>query len=74
MAQQLGLRAFNQYTVQRKLQGDQMRGLERRYSEYLHLLACDTEVGGLGVQGAGHMPSLSLLGRDSPRGVQSSVP
>nr|XP_036873926.1 DNA-directed RNA polymerase, mitochondrial isoform X2 [Manis javanica] len=45
MAQQLGLRAFNQYTVQRKLQGNQMRGLERRYSEYLHLLACDTEIG-----------------------------
>ncbi|KAK2507039.1 hypothetical protein MC885_017042 [Smutsia gigantea] len=44
MAQQLGLRAFNQYTVQRKLQGNQVRGLERRYSEYLHLLACDTEV------------------------------
>ncbi|KAF5913147.1 hypothetical protein HPG69_006198 [Diceros bicornis minor] len=44
LAQQLGLRAFNRHVVQRKLLSNQVRDLEKRYSQYLHLLASDGQV------------------------------
>nr|XP_044607567.1 DNA-directed RNA polymerase, mitochondrial isoform X1 [Equus asinus] len=44
LAQQLGLRAFNRHIVQRKLLSNQVRELEKRYSQYLHLLASDAQV------------------------------
>ncbi|XP_032989762.1 DNA-directed RNA polymerase, mitochondrial isoform X3 [Rhinolophus ferrumequinum] len=44
LAQQLGLRIFNRHVVQRKQLGDEVRALERRYFEYLRLLASDSRV------------------------------
>ncbi|XP_004441513.1 PREDICTED: DNA-directed RNA polymerase, mitochondrial [Ceratotherium simum simum] len=44
LAQQLGLRAFNRHVVQRRLLSNQVRDLEKRYSQYLHLLASDGQV------------------------------
>ncbi|KAF7475414.1 DNA-directed RNA polymerase mitochondrial [Marmota monax] len=44
VAKDLGLRAFNRHMVQQKRLNNQVQALERRYSQYLHLLACDTQV------------------------------
>ncbi|XP_004378589.1 DNA-directed RNA polymerase, mitochondrial [Trichechus manatus latirostris] len=44
LAYQLGTRAFNRHVVQRKQREHQVPALQRRYSEYLRLLACDTQV------------------------------
>ncbi|XP_027625347.1 DNA-directed RNA polymerase, mitochondrial [Tupaia chinensis] len=44
LAHELGLRAFKRHTVQRKRLTKQVRALEQRYSQYLHLLASDTQV------------------------------
>ncbi|XP_012584894.1 PREDICTED: DNA-directed RNA polymerase, mitochondrial [Condylura cristata] len=44
VAQELGLRVFNRYTVQRKRLTKQVELLEQRYHKYLHLLASDTQV------------------------------
>ncbi|XP_029772334.1 DNA-directed RNA polymerase, mitochondrial isoform X2 [Suricata suricatta] len=43
LAQQLGLRVFNRYAVQ-KQQLSQVQALQQRYYQYLHLLASDTQV------------------------------
>lgn len=44
MAQDLGLRMFSRYMVQRKILSNQIQTLEQRYHEYLQLLAADSEV------------------------------
>lgn len=44
MAQDLGLRMFSRYMVQRKILSNQIQALEQRYHEYLQLLAADSEV------------------------------
>ncbi|XP_054548973.1 DNA-directed RNA polymerase, mitochondrial isoform X2 [Talpa occidentalis] len=44
VAQELGMRVFNRYTVQRKQLNNQVKVLEQRYYKYLHLLASDTQV------------------------------
>ncbi|XP_049732012.1 DNA-directed RNA polymerase, mitochondrial isoform X1 [Elephas maximus indicus] len=44
LAHELGMRTFNRYVVQRKQREHQVQALQRRYSEYLRLLACDTQV------------------------------
>ncbi|KAM4858561.1 DNA-directed RNA polymerase, mitochondrial [Urocitellus parryii] len=44
VAKDLGLRTFNRHMVQQKRLNNQVQALERRYAQYLHLLACDTQV------------------------------
>ncbi|XP_006876764.1 PREDICTED: DNA-directed RNA polymerase, mitochondrial [Chrysochloris asiatica] len=44
LAHELGMRAFNRHVVQRKQREGQVQALQQRYSEYLRLLACDTQV------------------------------
>uniref|UniRef100_A0A8C9P788 DNA-directed RNA polymerase n=1 Tax=Spermophilus dauricus TaxID=99837 RepID=A0A8C9P788_SPEDA len=44
VAKDLGLRTFNRHMVQQKRLSNQVQALERRYAQYLHLLACDTQV------------------------------
>ncbi|KAG8519208.1 DNA-directed RNA polymerase, mitochondrial, partial [Galemys pyrenaicus] len=78
VAQELGMRVFNRYTVQRKRLNNQVKVLEQRYYEYLRLLAADTQVEtpclprqhweSLGLPGAPHeqpwpLPVLVQLGK-----------
>ncbi|KAG3280888.1 RNA polymerase mitochondrial [Ictidomys tridecemlineatus] len=44
VAKDLGLRTFNRHMVQQKRLNNQVQALEQRYAQYLHLLACDTQV------------------------------
>uniref|UniRef100_A0A287CY01 DNA-directed RNA polymerase n=1 Tax=Ictidomys tridecemlineatus TaxID=43179 RepID=A0A287CY01_ICTTR len=45
VAKDLGLRTFNRHMVQQKRLNNQVQALEQRYAQYLHLLACDTQIG-----------------------------
>lgn len=44
VARDLGLRTFNRHMVRQKRLSNQVQALEQRYAQYLHLLACDTQV------------------------------
>ncbi|XP_006898086.1 PREDICTED: DNA-directed RNA polymerase, mitochondrial [Elephantulus edwardii] len=44
LAHELGMRTFNRHMVQRKQQEQQVQALQKRYSQYLRLLASDTQV------------------------------
>ncbi|XP_023368396.1 DNA-directed RNA polymerase, mitochondrial isoform X3 [Otolemur garnettii] len=44
LAQELGMRAFNRRMVQKQKLNNQVQVLEQQYTQYLHLLAADTQV------------------------------
>ncbi|XP_069337327.1 DNA-directed RNA polymerase, mitochondrial isoform X5 [Eulemur rufifrons] len=44
VAQELGRRAFSRHMVQKQQLNNQVQALEQRYTQYLHLLASDTQV------------------------------
>ncbi|XP_053437582.1 DNA-directed RNA polymerase, mitochondrial isoform X1 [Nycticebus coucang] len=44
LAQELGMRAFNRHMVQKQRLNNQVQVLEQQYTQYLHLLAADTQV------------------------------
>ncbi|XP_069337431.1 DNA-directed RNA polymerase, mitochondrial isoform X17 [Eulemur rufifrons] len=45
VAQELGRRAFSRHMVQKQQLNNQVQALEQRYTQYLHLLASDTQIG-----------------------------